>query len=94
MLLRLGLFAALLGACGGGSSFGSALAGPHMGGGSEYQPRTRESVADAPRYQDCNDNALDGRETDVKSSDRHCSRCGNPCDGTCERGVCRARASD
>lgn len=88
MLLRFGIFAALLGACGGGQSFGAAMAGPHFGGGPEYQPRTRENVADAPRYEDCNDNAVDGRETNVKSSDSHCGRCGNGCEGSCNRGVC------
>ena len=50
---------------------------------------TRERALDAPDYRDCNHNVLDGRETDVKTSNAHCGACDHPCEkGSCERGVC------
>ena len=49
------------------------------GGGDVYVPDAR----------DCNGNALDGRETDVRSSSQHCGGCHSPCAGECENGHCR-----
>lgn len=42
-------------------------------------------------YGDCNRDAADGCETDLRADPRHCGACGKPCDaGQCKDGVCAA----
>jgi hypothetical protein len=41
-----------------------------------------------PGVGDCNADPVDGCETNVQTSNAHCSGCNIPCDGTCTAGVC------
>lgn len=86
------LVVTFLAACGGTADLGAAIAGPHCASPTHVaEPPTRESMAAAPDYRDCNHDALDGRETDVKTSDANCGACGHACNaGHCELGTCIA----
>jgi hypothetical protein len=85
------LVALLLAACAETTSrWVNGMTAPHIGSSIKAEPPSRERMTSLPDYQDCNHDALDGRETDVKSSDAHCGACGHACDGGhCERGVCK-----
>lgn len=76
-------------ACRSVSRAGNAMAGhaaaPSAIDGAYVRGAGTPSVPD-PR--DCNGNALDGRETDVRTSRDHCGACGAACRGSCVDGVC------
>ena len=78
----------LLASCGDSVNQAVAAAAGHA----YSEPRYIHSGGrlDLPDYRDCNDNALDGRETDVLSSDTHCGDCNRRCDAGvhCNHGAC------
>jgi hypothetical protein len=74
----------------------SGMTAPHGGGQATHSEMpTRQHLADLPEYRDCNGNAVDGRETDVKHDERHCGDCAIGCDGgRCSGGSCVATQRD
>ena len=78
-----------LAACGGAARWTQAMAGHASSAGpSDGSQTSATRVLDLPDKRDCNDNALDGLETDVRSNRKHCGSCDAWCWGRCLQGTC------